>query len=541
MSYLVLARKYRPQTFDEVVCQDHVTKTLMNSIEAKRVAHAILFAGPRGTGKTTIARIMAKAMNCAEGPTPVPCNECISCTEITSGKSLDVLEIDGASNNGVEQIRELCENAKYKPARSPFKIYIIDEVHMLSVNAFNALLKTLEEPPAHVLFFFATTEPHKIPITILSRCQRYDLKRVGIKSMIEHMSFICGKENININEKTLELIAIEGTGSVRDSLSLLDQVISCSKGDVSYENVLDILGIVDRKLLFSMGKAVIKGKTSDALNILHDIYLSGYDIKKLYTDLLEFFRNIIVMSVGTGGIIDASSFEIEEMRNIAKGNSISFFNQIFDILFKYEYTLRYSSKPKIFFEMALINLGNIKPLFSLDTLIEKLDELKKNLSLKEESINEEIEEPILFDEEMEIEELEKPPKKRYIDLEDKNAILEKALYKLKKARPALHSYLKKSEIEEISGDNIILKVYGSDFVIETLLEKKNIDDIAASFSDIIGKKVNISIKADKEKSDEKALLKRKETNLKDTLLNHPVTEEILKVFKGEFLEIYSKT
>jgi len=242
MSYLVLARKYRPQTFEEVVQQAHVTTTLTNAIAADRVAHAILFAGPRGTGKTTIARILAKAMNCIQGPLPTPCNACQSCTEITAGSSTDVFEIDGASNNSVDQVRELRENIKYMPAQSKFKIYIIDEVHMLSVAAFNALLKTLEEPPEHVLFLFATTEPHKIPITIHSRCQRHDLRRIDAQSLIAHMKMLCHQEDRDMSLESLGVIAREAGGSMRDALSLLDQVISSTSGLVEHEQLLDMLG-----------------------------------------------------------------------------------------------------------------------------------------------------------------------------------------------------------------------------------------------------------------------------------------------------------
>ncbi|MBL0713757.1 MAG: DNA polymerase III subunit gamma/tau [Desulfosarcina sp.] len=228
MGYLVLARKYRPQSFEEVVGQVHVTQTLANAIRHQRVAHAILFSGPRGTGKTSVARILAKAMNCMQGATPSPCNQCRSCIEITNGSAADVFEIDGASNNSVDQVRELRENVKYMPAYSPHKIYIIDEVHMLSTAAFNALLKTLEEPPPHVIFLFATTEAHKIPITILSRCQRYDFRRVDFDKLVGHMARLCQKEDIVLPEESLATIAREAGGSIRDALSLLDQVMTCT-------------------------------------------------------------------------------------------------------------------------------------------------------------------------------------------------------------------------------------------------------------------------------------------------------------------------
>lgn len=298
MSYLVLARKYRPQTFDEVVKQDHITRTLKNAISAGRVAHAILFSGPRGTGKTTVGRILAKAMNCKDGPVPVPCNQCSSCKEITAGYAADVFEIDGASNNSVDQIRELRGNVKYMPAHSLYKIYIIDEVHMLSIAAFNALLKTLEEPPSHVMFIFATTEPRKIPITILSRCQRHDFRRIDVESISEHMEKICKKEGVEIDPKSLGLIARDANGSMRDGLSLLDQVISCTQGTISHDYVLDILGVVDREIIFKISGAVFRGDIAEILDILDEVYSAGHDMKKLYADLIEHFRNLLIVKMG---------------------------------------------------------------------------------------------------------------------------------------------------------------------------------------------------------------------------------------------------
>ena len=290
MSYLVLARKYRPQTFDQVIEQAHITRTLTNAISSGRVAHAILFSGPRGTGKTTVARILAKAMNCNEGPTPEPCNVCRSCNEITAGHAIDVFEIDGASNNSVDQIRELRGNIKYMPAHSPNKIYIIDEVHMLSSAAFNALLKTLEEPPSHVMFMFATTEPHKIPITILSRCQRYDFRRISLDSISTYMASLCRQEGFEVAEESLGLIAREAGGSMRDALSLLDQIMTGTQGLMTHEQVLDILGVIDRKILFDLSDSILKADIHAVLDLLDDIYDRGHDMKKLYADNLGAFQ-----------------------------------------------------------------------------------------------------------------------------------------------------------------------------------------------------------------------------------------------------------
>ncbi len=315
MSYLVLARKYRPQTFDEIVMQDHITRTLTNAIVSNRVAHAILFSGPRGTGKTTVARILAKAMNCKEGPIPAPCNVCRSCIEITTGNAVDVFEIDGASNNSVDQVRELRENVKYMPAHSLYKIYVIDEVHMLSLAAFNALLKTLEEPPSHVMFIFATTELRKIPVTILSRCQHHDFRRIDVESISKHLETICSKENVDIAVESLRLIAHEADGSMRDALSLLDQVMTCSDGAVSHDQVLELLGVLDRKIIFDLSAAIFSKDTSGLLDMVEEIYASGHDMKKLYRDFIEHFRNLLVVKMGDkiDRLVNLSADEVRSM------------------------------------------------------------------------------------------------------------------------------------------------------------------------------------------------------------------------------------
>ena len=385
MSYLVLARKYRPQAFDQVIEQVHITRTLTNAISSERVAHAILFSGPRGTGKTTVARILAKAMNCKQGPTPEPCNSCRSCNEITAGHAADVFEIDGASNNSVDQIRELRENIKYMPAHSPSKIYIIDEVHMLSTAAFNALLKTLEEPPSHVMFMFATTEPQKIPITILSRCQRYDFRRIGLDSLSSHMASLCRKEGFEISEESLGLIAREAGGSMRDALSLLDQLMTCAQGLVTHEQVLDILGVIDRKIIFDLASSILNADIPVVLDLLDDVYDRGHDMKKLYADLLEHFRNLLVVAMGNRveKLVDLPSGELEQLVTQAKPLSAGILSHIFDMLFKAEPSIRLSPQPKLALEMTLIRLLQAKPALSIDVLIDKLDGLRQEVSAAE--------------------------------------------------------------------------------------------------------------------------------------------------------------
>jgi DNA polymerase-3 subunit gamma/tau len=307
MSYLVLARKYRPQNFEELVGQAHITELLRKSIESGRIAHAFLFCGPRGIGKTSCARILAKSLNCQNGPTLKPCGECSACLEIANGNSFDVIEIDGASNRGIDEIRTLRENVKFAPSYGRYKIYIVDEVHMLTSDAFNALLKTLEEPPEHVKFIFATTEVHKVPATILSRCQRFDFKRIQVEVIMANLKSICGKENLKANEEALFAIAKAAQGSMRDALSILDQLSALSDKGIDAADVFSMLGMVEIEFLFDLTDALIARSCVKALDIFNQIIERGKDIKQLGKDLTEHFRHLMIVKVGgvsLNGLID---------------------------------------------------------------------------------------------------------------------------------------------------------------------------------------------------------------------------------------------
>lgn len=380
MAYLVLARKYRPQTFDDVIGQGHVTRTLQNAIGSGRVAHAMLFSGPRGSGKTTIARILAKAMNCAAGATPTPCNTCRSCTDITAGRGADVFEIDGASNNSVDQVRELRDNIRYMPAHSPYKIYIIDEVHMLSIAAFNALLKTLEEPPAHVLFFFATTEAHKIPVTILSRCQRHDLRRIDPPAVVAHLETICRQESVAVAAGNLWAIARETDGSMRDALSLLDQVLACRDSQMNDDDVARLLGVMDRQLISDLSASIIAGDINRALATVATAYRHGYDLKRFYGDLLVHFRQLMLIKLQappdmldtlTAGERDLLAQQVAQV-------STATIDQLFRLLFEAETSVRQASHPRLAIEMVLFKRQQITPALPIDVLIERLDALLAN-------------------------------------------------------------------------------------------------------------------------------------------------------------------
>ncbi|MDX1775632.1 MAG: DNA polymerase III subunit gamma/tau, partial [Desulfobulbales bacterium] len=319
MSYLVLARKWRPQTFAEVVGQQSVVRTLQNAIDRSRIPHAIIFSGVRGVGKTTLARLVAKALNCQEGPTKTPCNRCDHCIEIKAGTAIDIQEIDGASNRGIQEIRELKENIRFFPTKSRYKIIIIDEVHMLTTEAFNALLKTLEEPPEHVFFMFATTELHKIPITILSRCQRYELKKVSSRDLFEFFSRIAKEEKVRISDWALNIIVREAGGSVRDGLSLLDQILSFGGEEISDEDVVQVLGLVDSQVISSMAAAILEGDLATGLKILDETSSYGVDLKRLANDLLYYFRALVICRISDQPekLLDIPDQEFAEMRATA--------------------------------------------------------------------------------------------------------------------------------------------------------------------------------------------------------------------------------
>ncbi|MBM9536507.1 DNA polymerase III subunit gamma/tau [Desulfobulbus alkaliphilus] len=377
MSYLVLARKSRPQTFAEVVGQKAVVRTLQNALKLNRVPHALIFSGVRGTGKTTLARVMAKALNCEQGPAAEPCNRCRSCREITDGTSIDLQEVDGASNRGIQEIRELKEKIRFMPTSSRYKIIIIDEVHMLTTEAFNALLKTLEEPPPHVYFMFATTELHKVPITILSRCQRYELKRLSHRELADHFSRLAEAEGVQITTEGLDMIVREAGGSVRDGLSLLDQIFSYCGREVKTEDVIDVLGLVSHRLVAAMGSALLKGELATVYALLDEIYLHGTDIKRFSNDLLQWFRGVIVCSVSTdpGSLLEVTDDELEEMKHTAAAYSVETLAALFNLLLNGLETVSSSQQPRLALELTFIRTIQFRDITPVSELISRFDNI----------------------------------------------------------------------------------------------------------------------------------------------------------------------
>ncbi|HPB11266.1 MAG TPA: DNA polymerase III subunit gamma/tau [Kiritimatiellia bacterium] len=376
----MLARKWRPKGFDDVVGQEHVTRTLKNAIETGRVAHAYLFVGPRGIGKTSLARIFAKALDCEKGPTTAPCSACSMCREIAAGNALDVLEIDGASNNGVDQVRDLRDQVQFAPTHGTFKIIIIDEVHMLSTAAFNALLKTLEEPPPHVKFIFATTEGDKVLPTIISRCQRFDLRRIQTPLIVERLRHICTAEHITIDDDALLAVARGAEGGMRDALSALDQLISFKGDALTEEDVLAVFGLVSRRSLEGLASAVLKGDMPEILRLVAMFDSAGKDMRRLTVELMESFRNLLIYQyVGEAmSTLDATPEQVRTLAEQASLADASRVQQIADQLAEMEGRLRFALSVRTLIEMTLIRCARIANAVSLEEVLRRLNALRSD-------------------------------------------------------------------------------------------------------------------------------------------------------------------
>ncbi len=558
MAYLVLARKYRPQTFADVVGQEHVTQTLKNAISGDRVAHAILFSGPRGTGKTTIARILAKAVNCESGPTPTPCNACHSCQDITAGRGVDVFEIDGASNNSVDQVRELRDNSRYMPAHSRYKIYIIDEVHMLSIAAFNALLKTLEEPPAHVLFFFATTEAHKIPITILSRCQRHDLRRIETGAISKHMEGLCQQESVSVSSGNLWAIARESGGSMRDALSLLDQILACGDGQVNDEYVLKLLGGMDRQVLFDLSEATFTRDISRTLALIDAVYKNGQDLKRFYADLLMHFRHLMLVKMDARPdiLVDLSPNEMETLARQVEGVSVAIIDQVFTLLFNAESSVRYALQPRLAIEMAFFKIQQITPALPIDLLIERLDALLNDPNLRPEPGIVEVQAaygdtvtPPMAQPRSEASAGDRagvkaptgdeppadPDRVQPGDGDPGRDAWRGIIARIAATKPSIAAALNRSQLVSMSEQALTVKLRDNDYSMN--LVKKNLSMIDAVCRELAGRGIHVDFFSGDTQDDSATSAKQKADDIRQKLLNHPLLADAVEIFSGKIEEI----
>ncbi|MFC1863264.1 DNA polymerase III subunit gamma/tau [Thermodesulfobacteriota bacterium] len=542
MTYEVLARKWRPQLFEDVIGQGHITQTLVNAINSDRLAHAYLFSGARGVGKTSVARILAKAINCLDRQAGNPCNKCSSCTEITGGSSVDVQEIDGASNRGIDEIRELRENIKYMPSSGKYRVYIIDEVHMLTLPAFNALLKTLEEPPSHVKFLFATTEPHKVPVTILSRCQRFDFKRIPLGSIVGHLKKITENEEIEISESGLTIIAREAEGSMRDAESLLDQVASFTGAKVEDKDITDILGIIDRDIIFETSRAIIDGSPEKCIEIVGRIYNYGYDLKEFYRALMDQVRNLLVSIVAPQNeLLDMTTEDREEIKRQAETAGLEKLQQSLNILITRENDLRYSSNPRLLLETIMIKLCRIGDLLSFDELIKKIEALEKRISSSPSPhvavSSEKIAESGMVWEQ-EGEEVEKSsPLQDVTENNDWDTFLN---FLASKSRP-MFNLLKEWSFDRIEKDNLIIVRGGNSFSSSYLDEPDNLDKFTRYCRDFFKRDIKVKITGEIVKNNNYGKQEPREEGKKSEVkskyedLPQPV-QEVLQVFQGEIKE-----
>ena len=484
MEHQSLYRKWRPQTFEDIIGQKHITQTLMNAISLNRISHAYIFSGPRGVGKTSTARILAKSLNCENGPTLQPCNKCDRCVRITDGYSMDVIEIDGASNNGVDSIRELRNKVNFAPTGGKYKIYIIDEVHMLSQGAFNALLKTLEEPPPHVIFVFATTDPHKIPSTILSRCQWFNFRRISLVDIVAKLNMIVKDEKLNIDDKTLNIIARSSTGSMRDAESALDQIIAYCGKDITSQNVREVLGIIEEEVFFEFIEAIIKNDTLKGIEIVNRTSDLGEDASQFIKNLMEYVHNLSLAKVCQKEILNLSGIFTEDRERLLEQSKMIKLEKLFNMinyLTEVERKMRYTRHPWILLEMLVVKFTAGEN-YSLKEVEEEKDEYfsdfssekdasksaKKNTVTREEVPSKKnIQEKVQNKEAFSIQ-----AKEISADL-DFNQAWATILNKIKKTKISVYSFIIANNLVNIENNKLIIGFNNKCIFHKESLEKKN--------------------------------------------------------------------
>ncbi len=531
MSYLVLARKWRPLVWEDMLGQEHVTSTLKNAIKNERLAHAYLFTGPRGVGKTTAARILAKSLNCQKGISTAPCNQCSSCKEISEGINIDVYEIDGASNRGINEIRSLRENIKYTPSGGRYKIYIIDEVHMLTKEAFNALLKTLEEPPEHVVFIFATTEPHKVPATIISRCQRFDFRRISTKEIIKSLQNICEAEKIEIDDEAIQLISLKADGSLRDSQSILDQMISYTEGTIRGEDIIKALGLIEQEVFFQITDIVHKKDVKKGVKLVEDIVSRGYDIEEFLGGLEDHLRNLlfVVTTQNTEILQTSETYKKRYLTQIDKFEEGDILRLI-KIVSDAKARLWRNVQPRFQLELAVIKMIKMDKTVTIEDLIKQIKSTVVKIPLEKdmnEDVSEEIKERQTQEEDFDKEKVEnrknnpsdQGEKKNPLTLEHIRSKWPEFISQIKHKKITIGSFLAEGFLNDLKEKNIEV-VFGLDnsFHIDAINRSNNI--VSEVLKEVFKKELYIKcIKKDLPKSKRKNLMSNDKEKLLKKILD----------------------
>ncbi|MEW6456168.1 MAG: DNA polymerase III subunit gamma/tau [Acidobacteriota bacterium] len=533
MSYLVLARKYRPKNFDEIIGQRHIVQTLKNAIKMEKVSHAYIFSGMRGIGKTTTARILAKAMNCEKGPSPEPCVECNFCTSIQEGKSIDVIEIDGASNRGIDEVRQLREDVKFSPIYARWKIIIIDEVHMLTTEAFNALLKTLEEPPSHTIFILATTEFHKVPATIVSRCQHFEFRRISHRDIVNHIKYIAELEGVEVSQFSLNLIADAADGSLRDAESIFDQAIAFSGEKIKDEDLKQLLGTIEKEILFSVSSSLHEKNEEKLFQIVQELIDRGHDLRFFLKELISHFRNLLlVKKAGYSEVLFtmSSAEEVEILKEEAKKFSDLDLIRYLNILQKSEAGLRYSIQPRIYLETLLLKMAQIQNLTPIERIISSYSEPEEKIEKKAgvDVINENNKEGIRFKEKAEDFETKKEVSKVRLGQIESEELIEKFKERLKKENLSLVAAFESAVKLELKGGSFYVYLKKDhDLTKERILRHKVL--IERILEEITGIELKLKI-------EEVFVEERKEKVLEEPLIKFLLKEldgEVISIKKGE--------
>ena len=541
-SYQVLARKWRPQKFEEVVGQDGTVQALKNAIKMGRIAHAYLFSGPRGTGKTTIARLLSKALNCEKGPTPDFCAKCVPCREIASGTYVDVMEIDGASNRGIDDVKELREHVRYMPSGGRFKIYIIDEVHMLTPPAFNALLKTLEEPPGHVKFIFATTEPHKMPATILSRCQRFELRRIPVEKIVGRLKKIAEAEGIEIEDEALMAIARRAEGAMRDAESIFDQVISYCGEKVGAESVMSLLGLVGTETFYEIDRAILERNVEAVLRVAGSIFSGGKHVQHFVDELIEHYREMLIAKATgqPGKILEVSVEELKRLSEMAGHFSEEQLVYAIDVLAEAQMKLTRPGSQQIVLEVALVQLVRSRDRISIDDLIKRLDEVQAkggggSLSLEDVAVSlrgRDAQQPDLFSSALGTGMVKESPLTTLSeeDAKDFGKVWDRVLDALGRARPSLKENLAFGEVMNFENGVLTLGFGPKDTFHRTrVADEANRRMVEGLVSETLGSKVRLEVEETTESS-------RSGAASGDNVEDIPVVKKALEIFGGKVVK-----